>query len=411
MKILFLSGEFPPAQSAGSGAVAYNLALGLKNKGHEIFVIVPTEKKEEAGESSLNGLKIFRIYSHYHPRWQAWLSLYCPRSLKQIRRIIKEIRPDIVHGHNVHHLLSYHSLKIAKQNAKAVFLTAHDVMLFNYEKFFPKQGISQDSFIKKISILEQIKLAQKRYNPFRNLLIKHYLKYVDKIFAISDSLKRFMAANKIENTEVVYNAINVNDWQASSAEIKKFKKQYNLADKKVIFFGGRLSGAKGGHQLLEALALVKEKIDNIILLVVGQENEYTEEIKVLINKLKLSQQVVFTGWLTSHDLRAAYHSADVVVSPSICFEGFGMINLEAMACQKPVISSFFGGPSEVIVDGETGYLVNPYQVELMSEKIIDLLEDEGKAKRFGQAGYRRAKETFSLAEQVEKTLSFYRQYV
>lgn len=411
MKILFLSEEFPPAIQGGSAIVVYNLANELKNRGHDVFVITAVSNKLDPGEEIFKGIKVFRVYANYHPRWQAWLSLYNPKNVRQVEKIIKEIKPDIIHAHNIHYLLSYHCLKVAKKYAQAVFLTVHDVMLFNYGKFFPKKR----DFIVKVNILEQIKSARKRYNPWRNLMIRHYLKYADKIFAVSDSLKEFLAANKIKNAVTIYNGLRVEDWQIESAAVKQFKEKHKLANppaggKKVIFFGGRLSGAKGGDQLLHALALVKKELADFVLLVAGEENDYTGRMKNLVKELGLADQVIFTGWL-GQEVKAAYHSSDLIVSPSLCFESFGMVNLEAMACRRPVISSYFGGPSEVVADNQTGYLINPYQIETLAEKIVDLLKNKDKAEKFGQAGYQKTRECFSLEKQVNKTLDYYHQYV
>ena len=77
-----------------------------------------------------------------------------------------------------------------------------------------------------------------------------------------------------------------------------------------------------------------------------------------------------------------------------------------MAAKKPVIATCYGGSREIIKDGETGYVVNPFDVETMSGKIIDLLKDDEKARKFGQTGYQQVKERFSLDKQVNKILNW-----
>jgi glycosyltransferase involved in cell wall biosynthesis len=403
MKILFLSEEFPPENTGGSGVVAYNLAREFNSVGHDIFVIVRTGKKSEEGEVNFSGLKVFRIYSSYHPRWQSWFGLYNPLMISKIKKIIKKIKPDVIHVHNVHYYFSYYSLKLAKKHSRAVFLTVHDIMPINFGKLLPKT----DKYIYKISIAEQFRSAGKRYNPFRNLLIRHYLKYVGKIFAVSDSLKDILEINGIKNVETIYNGINVDGWRIDKEKVDKFKEEYNLKEKMVIIFSARLIEAKGGDQLIQALALVNNNFPDFILLVVGKEWAYTEKIKKMSQNLNIDEKITFAGYLKEDKLKLAYNAADISVFPSLCFEGFGMGNLEAMACKKPTVSSFFGGPSEVVVDGETGYLINPNNIKLMSEKILDLLKNPEKVKKFGEAGYQRAKKIFSLQKQSQKTLEYY----
>lgn len=407
MKVLFLLDDFPPTTYTSVSTIAHNLAKGLLNKSNEIFIVTTVQKKSEEGQIESNGLKVCRIYSNYHPRWQAYLSLYNPQTVSKVKKIIKEIKPDIVHAHNIHYHLSYYCLGLAKKYAKAVFLTVHDVMLVKYGKFFPKDGKD----VCKIKAWDEIKYAKKRYNPFRRMVIRHYLKYADKIFAVSNPLKKLLEINNIKNVETIYNGIDVNDWREDVEKVKKFKAKYNLNSKKMMFFGGRISGAKGGDQLLKALAQIKKQETNIVLLVVGEENQYVKEMKKLAKKLGVEDNVVFTGWLEGGELKSAYHSADVCVCPSICFEAFGMANLEAMACKKPVVSSYFGGPKEVVSSGKTGYLVNPSNVDLIAEKILDLLKNPEKARKFGEAGYERAREYFSLDRQIKETLKWYKKYV
>ncbi|MDP2946948.1 MAG: glycosyltransferase family 4 protein, partial [Nanoarchaeota archaeon] len=263
-------------------------------------------------------------------------------------------------------------------------------------------------YLYRVGIIDQIKEAKKRYNPFRNIIIRHYLKYVTKIFSVSNSLKELLEINNIRNVETIYNGINLDEWQIDKEKIEKFKEKYNLNDKKVIIFSARLIEAKGGDQLLESLSLVNDRFSDFALLVVGKEWAYTEKMKKIARDFGIENKIIFTGLMEREKLKIAYNSADISVFPSLCFESFGMGNLEAMACKKPVVSSWFGGPKEVVVDKETGYLIDPNNIELMAEKIIELLKDSQKSKTFGEKGYERVRKNFSLEKQVEETLKWYK---
>ena len=394
MKILILSDKFPPKSFGGAITIAFNLAKGLQVQGHKIFVITTVQDKDEVEKSEFANLNIFRIYINPYKYFKKWLTLYNPKAILEIKKIIQEIKPDIVHIHNIHQYLSYYCFKIAKKYAKAVFLTTHDVMLINYGKLMPKDG----RWLYKI----------KTYNPVYNFVIRHYLKYLNKIFAVSDSLKELLEINGIKNIKTIHNGIDLDEWQIKNAEIEDFKKKYNLINKKVIIFSGRLIEAKGGDELIKSLALVKQKFSNFVLLVVGKQWAYTEKMKRLANEFGIGDKIIFTDQLEEAELKSAYHGSDISIFPSLCFETFGMANLEAMVCKKPVISSFFGGPSEVVVDGETGYLVDPNNIEMMADKIIDLLRNPEKARKFGEAGYERAKNYFSLNAQIKETMEWYR---
>ncbi|MGH9582792.1 MAG: glycosyltransferase, partial [Bryobacteraceae bacterium] len=118
-----------------------------------------------------------------------------------------------------------------------------------------------------------------------------------------------------------------------------------------------------------------------------------------------------------------YSNARVFCCPSV-YEPFGIINLEAMACCAPVVASATGGIKEVVMDGVTGYLVPfeqdpvtglPSQPEQfakdMGAKLSELLADPEKCRIFGEAGRKRAEETFSWSSIADRTIALYRELI
>ena len=97
--------------------------------------------------------------------------------------------------------------------------------------------------------------------------------------------------------------------------------------------------------------------------------------------------------------------------PSICFDSFPTINLEAFACKKPVIATCFGGSKEIIEDDVNGYIVNPYNIKNLARKITDLLQNPDKAKNFGESGYKKILKEFTLGKNYEKTFSYYKNHL
>jgi len=413
MKILILSDGFPPIIGGGAEGVAFDLAKKFYRLGNQVYVITTVRDKSEVRELEQDGLKVWRLYANYHQRWRAYRSIYNPSIVVQVRRIIQQIQPDIVHVHNLHYYLSYYCLKVIRQYDRPVFLTAHDVMSFHYGKlveFIKVDDLSvPQSFDYRISPLQQIKRFKKRYNPLRNLIIRHYLKYVNQIFAVSCALKEALEQNNIKEVRVIHNGIDLKEWQPDEKQIEEFKKRYNLFSKKVVFFGGRLGGWKGGEELIEAMQNAVQQIPEAVLLVAGQENDYSRKMSQLAKEKGVS--MILTGWLEKEELKAAYYCSDLVTTPSLCLDTFNLINLEAMVCQKPVVTTCFGGAPEVVINGETGYIVNPLNIRMMADRIIDLLKDSEKAKQFGQSGYQRAKEEFDLSKQAEKYLTYFKQFI
>ena len=113
------------------------------------------------------------------------------------------------------------------------------------------------------------------------------------------------------------------------------------------------------------------------------------------------------GWLSGAELRAAYQLADVVATPSIYVDPFPTVNLEAMAAARPVVATCFGGSPEVVLDGETGFIVNPHQVDAFADALLRLLTDDALRASMGQRGRERIRSRFSLARQVKQMTNIY----
>ena len=373
MRILFLSDDFPPQSFGGAGISTYELAKGVKKAGHEVYVVTTVRNKSEAGVGEYDGLKIFKIESKYSEKWRAYLSLYNPAVIQKLEKILQEVHPDIVHVNNIHYYLSYHSIKLSKKYAKGVVMTFRDTMAFTYGKLATTKYLA--SLDSRYTWLDQWRQAGKRWNPLRNFLIRRYLKYADKFFANSAALKTALEQNGIHNVEVMHTGIDLSEYPASR----------DKQSKKIIFFAGRLSEAKGAKAVEKAMERVLKEVPDAKLLTAGTGG----------------------NWLDREGMKRAYQDSDVVLVPSLYLDAFPRMVLETMAMGKPVIGTCYGGAPEAIEDGVTGYVVNPFDIKKMAEKIIDLLKNPQKAESFGRAGRKRIETHFNLDDRINKLISTY----
>jgi len=409
MKIIYLIDNFPPEKYGGAASMGFNMAKNFKDPGNDVLVLTTVQDKLEAGEVFHGGVRVIKIYSNYNEKWRAYLSLYNPQTVSKIKTIFEKEKPDIVHAHNVHFYLSYYSLVLAKKYAKKVFLTVHDVMLVSYGKAYPinKNILPGEKIKYNISFLHQIKNYKWRFNPLRNICIQYFLSHVNKIFTVSYALKEVLENNGVNNITVVHNGIAVSEWQINDSLINSIRAKYKLAGKKIVFFAGRISNAKGGFNLIEAIKKIQTENRDVTLLIVGRKDNYIDN---LIKKSVENDNVggvVCTDWVEGDELKALYWSSSVVVVPSLCFDSFPNINLEAMASHKPIIGTCFGGSKEAIINGQTGFIINPNDTNSLANKIITLLGDPELAKDMGDAGFKRVKELFSLEKQTKDTLYWY----
>ncbi len=409
MKIVYLTDEYPPEYAGGSGVVAQHLARGMSSAGHDVSVIVPTARtcvwEEKQGGITVLGLPRTETPHPFRT------GLENPAQTKAIGEILARLRPDVVHAHNLHWQLSYASLETARCFTDRLFLTAHDLMLVACGKVFPpdKACISgpEAGKICRANFLRDLRLAKWQYVPGRNARIRRYLRNVRRIFAVSNFVKTALEANGIKNSQVIFNGIDPTGFAVLPEAVESFKKKHGIDSRATVFFGGRSGEAKGIGVLLRAFAKLTSRHQDVRLLMAAKPQEIAQTFSIA-RGLKVESYIRFLGWLEPRELPVVYAASTLAVTPSIYFDPFQMVNIEAMAAHKPVVGTCFGGTPEVVEDGVTGYIVNPHDTSGFAEKISRLLRDRDLAYTMGEKGYKRLQRYFSLDLQVQKTLEAYR---
>ena len=172
-----------------------------------------------------------------------------------------------------------------------------------------------------------------------------------------------------------------------------------------ILFVGRLVEWKGVDTLIRSITLVRKAIPDARLTIVG-EGPFRDSLQRIMQDAGLTDAVRFYGRATDDDLKKLYDSTEVFVLPSrkyqgLIMEGLGVVLLEAMSHGVPVIGSNVGGIPDIIVDGENGFLVPEQRPDILAEKIVQLLSDDGLREQFRKNGLIRVREKFSW-EKISK---------
>ncbi len=165
-----------------------------------------------------------------------------------------------------------------------------------------------------------------------------------------------------------------------------------------VLLVGRMVSAerhKGHDQLLEVWREVVTRVPSAQLVIAGQGDDLPR-YQAKARELGVEQHVLFTGRVGEGTLHALYEKAAAFAMPSRA-EGFGLVYLEAMSHRLPVLASTADAACEIVVDGETGFLVDPDQRKTLAERLIALLTDETRRQQMGNAGYARWREQFSYA--------------
>lgn len=166
---------------------------------------------------------------------------------------------------------------------------------------------------------------------------------------------------------------------------------------KTVLIVGRLDSSeryKGHRQLIAALPIVRKEVPGCRLLVVGDGDDKAN-LQMYAEHMGVAEAVTFTGTVTDEELETFYRTCSVFAMPSKN-EGFGLVYVEAMAYGKPCIGGNQDAAKEIIVNGETGILVDPDDESQLAQALIKLLSDRTLAEALGTAGFRRYEEIFTF---------------
>lgn len=255
---------------------------------------------------------------------------------------------------------------------------------------------------------------------------KTALEMADAVIAVSGDTRQDLHTYfniPDERISIIHNGIDLNEYQPK--QNPEILTSLGIdPEKPYVLFVGRITRQKGIVHLVRAISRMDQGFQIVLCAGAPDTPEIASEMQAAVAEARLSRSNII--WIEKMVSRpeaiALYSGATVFVCPSI-YEPFGIINLEAMACGTAVVASAVGGIKEVVVDGETGYLVpleqmkeSPFEATLperfsadLATKVNFLMANPDLAGRMGEAGRKRAEELFSWEAIAEKTERLYQQ--
>ena len=234
----------------------------------------------------------------------------------------------------------------------------------------------------------------------------------DAIIAVSADMKKDILKCydvPAKSVAVIHNGVDPAKYRPQEGTVSLGKGSASLAkfgiQKPFVFFVGRLTRQKGVFDLVNAMDHVPREVTLVLATGKPDTPEIEDELRRMLKKMP--NVVWIRDMLEDPDLVSLYNEAAVFACPSV-YEPFGIINLEAMACETPVVATRVGGIKEVVVDGETGLLVPPGDPVRLGKAITKVIEDPKLAARMGRAGRKRVLQHFTWDRIAEKTLKLYR---
>jgi glycosyltransferase involved in cell wall biosynthesis len=253
------------------------------------------------------------------------------------------------------------------------------------------------------------------YGDWQSRLTRWALRHADAIVGVSQFTAQTIvdAGFPPDRVHAVCNSLDLSDgtWNPDADGLPARQALGVPETAPVVGIVARLFQWKGHADLIDAVAMVRQALPDVRLVIVGEEDRrhdpggsYRAQLDAQIAKLGLARNVVFTGYRT--DVAAPMAAFDVYAMPSI-EEPFGMVYLEAMALRKPVVAWANGGALEVVAHGQTGLLAETKCVPALADALQVLLRDPALRRRYGEAGRRRVEQTFTPARMCREMIEVY----
>ncbi len=377
MNILLLSREYPPHVYGGAGVVVDHLSRALARRAAvEIRCFGPADRSEP-------GLRV-RGYLPWERLGGAPDLRYAP-ALEALSVGLAmagdPVVADVVHAHTWYVALG--GLLVHQLVDIPLVVTLHSIEpLRPWKEDQLGSGYLVSSWTERAAV-EQAERIIAVSSGMREDILKHFRVDPDRVVVVHNGVD----AEAFRHTD-----------RRDALERHGVRPPYAL-------FVGRISEQKGIFQLLDAAAGFPEELE----LVLCASAPDTPDLQARLTAAVAGRpRVRWINAMVDRDVVVQLYShASVFVCPSV-YEPFGLINLEAMACGTPVVASRVGGIPEVVVHGETGWLVPPGEPAALAEAVGQLLADPARARRFARAGRLRVEAHFSWERIAERTLEVYR---
>ncbi len=374
MKVSLLTYEFPPRIYGGAGVHVLHLATQLRSMVNlEIRTLHPAEEME--------GVRL-RLYYPTLPKGPEDREGKVVEVLSlNVNMVADPFDADVVHAHTWY--MSFAGMLAKKLYNSKLVATVHSL-----EPLRPWKEEQLGGGYRLSSWLEETGL-----------------KACDAVVAVSEEMSADLREHYGIPPERVHVIPNGVDASAFRREEDPSILERLGVEVPYILFLGRLSRQKGIFDLVEAFKALKTELNLVLVTGPADTQGLVDELSGAVGGLSRIRWI--NRMVTHEEAVALYSSCELFVCPSR-YEPFGIINLEAMACERPVVATRVGGIMEVVQDGETGVLVPSEDPEALGRAIDDLMSDRGLREEMGARGRARVEKHFTWRTVAERTVELYR---
>jgi glycosyltransferase involved in cell wall biosynthesis len=343
------------------------------NQNHQVHLIsyrVPVAQYDISGINFHFLNKIFPIQI-----WPFNTLLNLPFNVGKVKKLIKEIKPDII---NAHYVTSYGTLASLLDFHPLVITAWGSDILITPKKFLPSKWS-----------------------------VKYALSKADLITCDAQHLKEAMIKLGIPASKIQIINFGVDIFKFSpGSKNENLKEKLGIGNSKIVISLRNLDPIYSVDTLIRAVPLVLKEIEEVKFIIIGkgpQENQ----LKLLTKELGVEDKVKFLGWVPNDQLPEYLRLADIYVSTSLSDGGIAASTAEAMACGLPVVITDTGENRKWIEDGENGFIIPVKNPHILAEKIIYLLKNESIRKEFGEKSRKIIEERNNYYKEMAKMEEIY----
>ncbi len=376
MRILQVVSFFSPTRGGGVIAVVYQLAKALRQRGHDVTIYTSDFELDREYIDSLDGVKVHPFHHYLSLNGRPLLT---PGVLNGARRELKTF--DIIHMHESR--------------------TFANIALHHYAR---KHGVPY--------IIDAHGSARKSKSKFKWLIDvffgRRILRDATRVIAETEvGAAEYRDAGVSEDRIVtLYPPFPIEDY-ASLPPPGQFRARFNIKEKHIILFLGRINWIKGLDFLVESFYELSRQRDDVVLVIVGSDDGHKSALEAMIDGLNLSDKVLFAGYLAGEEKQSALVDAAVMVQPSVYEQGLPWASIEAILCGTPTIVSKGTGAEEDAMRMGTGYLVEYGNTAEFRDTMQHILDNPAEAAGVTQKAEDYIVENLSMQKKVQEYEEIY----
>lgn len=365
----------PPQVLGGTGNIVIQIAKGLSANSHDVTTLSFSDKPKQSKQH-------FELPAR-STRWMHYRSVFSKKREAEMLAIIDTVKPDIIHAHTIANQAGYRWIKPARERGIKVIMTAHDVV---------NVACGRVTGFEKALWLKDLLRCKWSWNPFRTFIIRKTLNKYVKVFTVSDALREFMTRNGFTNLTTVHNGIDTDLWKPEDQ--KKVRTKLDLPHNKTIFFlAGRLGVDKGTELIVKTLPV------DAHLIIAGRAH--------LPDFAPIKDRLHYFANQGPEGMRDLYAACDAVLVPSRCLDCFPTMCLEGMSCERAILATSWGGSKEAVLDGKTGWVLDPLDKKVWAEKMLWCTESHKNLIAIGASGRKHVQQHYELEMYIKRLETIY----